>query len=232
MKSLHSVGPWMCVLLCVVAMKQYYSTASADQLYWILLPTAMLVTWLTGIPFQFESGAGFLSRSQLVLITPVCAGVNFLITVFLMVSVLWLLQSRKWYFIALALPVAFVSAVIANAIRITLSIYLHEAHDFYGWFNAARVHRVDGIVVYFLILLLIYTCFSKQRTLWIPLAIYYFVSLLLPLANGAYNQDGFWEHALFVLLLPPLIVLAFKILAKLAKYGELCERFRITARVR
>jgi hypothetical protein len=37
--------------------------------------------------------------------------------------------------------------------------------------------------------------------------IYYAVTLGLPLANGSYRQGSpFWEHAIFVLILPVLFV--------------------------
>jgi hypothetical protein len=40
--------------------------------------------------------------------------------------------------------------------------------------------------------------------------IYYATTLAMPLANGAYRQGAdFWEHFLFVLLTPLLLVLPF-----------------------
>lgn len=43
----------------------------------------------------------------------------------------------------------------------------------------------------------------------LPMASYYAVTLALPLANGAASSGGFVEHALFVLVVPPVgIVLA------------------------
>jgi len=41
-----------------------------------------------------------------------------------------------------------------------------------------------------------------------PLLVYYSTTLAIPLANGAYRQGSdFWEHALFVLLIPLFMVL-------------------------
>jgi hypothetical protein len=41
----------------------------------------------------------------------------------------------------------------------------------------------------------------------LPLASYYAVTLALPLANGAAQSGGFVEHALVVLLVPPVAIL-------------------------
>ena len=41
----------------------------------------------------------------------------------------------------------------------------------------------------------------------LPLASYYGVTLALPVANGAARADGFLEHALVVLVVPPVTVL-------------------------
>ena len=41
-----------------------------------------------------------------------------------------------------------------------------------------------------------------------PLGVYYATTLGMPLANGAYRQgNAFWEHSLFVLLIPLVMIL-------------------------
>jgi len=51
---------------------------------------------------------------------------------------------------------------------------------------------------------------SAFRRAALPLGCYYTVTLLMPLANGA-AQSGvaFVDHALIVLIVPPLVILAF-----------------------
>jgi hypothetical protein len=46
--------------------------------------------------------------------------------------------------------------------------------------------------------------FSRQA---LPLGCYYGVTLALPLANGAGRGAAFVEHALIVLVMPPLLIL-------------------------
>jgi hypothetical protein len=43
------------VALCALALKQYYSTATANELRWILAPTTFIVEFLSGRSCEFES---------------------------------------------------------------------------------------------------------------------------------------------------------------------------------
>src|SRR5688500_16207168 len=94
------------VLLCALGLKYFYSTASPDELRWILAPTTRLVELLSGRSFEFESHAGYMSSDNRFLIAASCAGVNFLLTSFLMLSLrkLWRdrSQSTSWRLIPMA----------------------------------------------------------------------------------------------------------------------------------
>ena len=51
-----------------------------------------------------------------------------------------------------------------------------------------------------------------------PLLVYYATTLGIPLANGGYRQgSGFWEHSVFVLVIPLLLILPFAVLGWLWK---------------
>jgi hypothetical protein len=47
-----------------------------------------------------------------------------------------------------------------------------------------------------------------QRCLF-PLALYYGTTLGIPFLNGAFRQADFWEHSVFVLLIPLVFVIPF-----------------------
>src|SRR5262245_5531390 len=87
----NRIAQWVVVLIFALALKLYYSSASADQLRWILAPTTALVELVSNTSFEFEAHAGYLSSDRSFLIAPACAGVNFLITAFLVLIVrrLW-----------------------------------------------------------------------------------------------------------------------------------------------
>ena len=209
------------VLLCAATLKLYYSTASPNQLRWILAPTTILVELVTDRAFEFESYAGYLSSDRTFLIAASCAGVNFLITSFLMLSLRKLWQDRiqniAWRFIPMAALGAYLATLVANTVRIAIALQLQRMRLGTAWLSQDQLHRIEGIFVYFGFLLLLFVIserrnsesrFGLLRLSLFPLLIYYVTTLGIPLANGASSQGRvFWEHSLFVLLTPLPIIL-------------------------
>jgi exosortase K len=215
------------VVLCAAVVKLYYSTASVNQLRWILAPTTVLVELVSGARFEFESYAGYMSSDRTFVIAASCAGVNFLITAFLMLSLrkLWggRAQNTAWRFIPCATLCAYLATLVANTVRISTALRLRGMNQEAGWLSPNQLHRFEGIFIYFGFLLLLFMVSEKMnsekasraetaaglfRRFFCPLLIYYATTLGLPLANGAYRQGAdFWEHSLFVLLTPLLLIL-------------------------
>lgn len=205
------------VLLCALGLKLHYSTATPDQLRWILAPTTLLVEFLSGKSFAFESYTGYMSSDHSFVIAAPCAGVNFLITAFLMLGLkhLWRdrFQGTSWRFIPLVAAGAYVATVIANTVRICVALELRSVEV--GWLTANQLHRFEGIVVYFGFLLLLFVISERLKAAkpskWIvvfPLLVYYGTTLGIPLANGSYRQGtAFFEHSAFVIMLPLLVML-------------------------
>jgi exosortase K len=234
---------WNRVAQCVIALvgafalKLHYSTASADQLRWILAPTTALVELVSGASFEFESHAGYISMERRFLIASSCSGVNFLIAAFLTLSLMRLLGDRSkkvsWAFIPAAAVIAYLVTLAANAVRITIALSLRQSSSESAWpsewMDAGRLHRLEGIFIYFGFLLLLFAVSEKMsaekaskplRRYLFPLLVYYAVMLGVPLFNGAYKQGtDFWRHGLFVFLIPLLLTcgsLAFRTVFKLA----------------
>ena len=228
------------VLLCAYALKFHYSTASVDQLRWILAPTTFLVELLSGREFAFESHAGYMSADHTFLIAASCAGANFLLTAFLMLTLrkLWTNRFEKlsWAFLPGAAVTAFIATIVANTMRISIALQLPRHRLNVGWLNSEQFHRLEGIAVYFAFLILLYVlserfnaktsenCQTQPRVIslsqWLtrsqlhfPLLIYYATTIGFPLVNGAYKRSGeFWEHSLFVLVTPMLLIASFAVL--------------------
>jgi exosortase K len=211
------------VLLVALGLKQYYSTASANQLRWILAPTTMLVSLVSGETFQFESYAGYITSDRTFVIAAACAGVNFLITAFLMLSLRKLLVDKSaqvsWSFIPTAALVAYLATLVANTVRITIALQLQRTPPQIGGLSRGELHRFEGIFVYFGFLLLLFVISERGRTKntsrllslsVFPLLVYYLTTLGIPLANRAFRQklvDGdFWWHFVFVLLTPLIFI--------------------------
>ena len=217
----NRIAQWLVVVVCAFTLKQYYSTASADQLRWILAPTAALVELIGGTAFEFESHAGYMSADRGFLIAAPCAGINFLIAAFLMLSVRKLLRDRSkdiaWRYIPSAALIAYVVTLVANTTRISIALGLRRMPAEVNWLNPHQLHRFEGIFIYFGFLLLLFLISERLswgntsglfRQAFFPLLVYYSMMFGIPLANGAYRQGAeFWEHSLFVLLIPLLLIL-------------------------
>jgi len=225
----NRIAQCVVALVCAFTLKRYYSTATADQLRWILAPTTALVELLSGASFEFESHAGYISRERGFLIANSCAGVNFLITAFLMLTMRKLLGDRSkkigWGLIPTAAVIAYLATLVANTARIAIALRLRQMRAGIGRLNPDQLHRFEGVFVYFGFLLLLFVISEKMssekpsglfRQSFFPLLVYYATMLVIPLANGAYSRGtDFWEHSLFVLLIPLLLIFplaAFRII--------------------
>jgi exosortase K len=208
------------VLLCALALKFYYSNATADELLWILAPTTAMVELLSGRSFAFESYTGYVSSDHRFVIAVPCAGVNFLITAFLMLGLrrLWRdrLQVVSWSFLPLSAALAYGATLIANTTRIWIALEMQRRSVEVDGLSGNQLHRLEGIVIYFGFLLLLFMLSERMETakprtaLLFPLGIYYATTLGIPLLNGSYRQGmPFWEHFAFVLILPLIIAVPF-----------------------
>jgi exosortase K len=196
-------------------LKRFYSQASFDDLLWVLTPTTWLVELLSGSSFELEAHRAYLSRDLLFEIVPSCAGLNFLIVTFCSLSC-GLLPTRrttrgKLGHVLVSGVVAYVATLLANATRIWIGIQLHVRGLSLAPLTPDRLHRIEGIAVYFLFLLA--TLKGTDRFLRkgdssilaigaiaVPLFWYLGWTVGVPLANGAADRTGFWEHALTTLV--------------------------------
>lgn len=209
------------VLLCALALKSYYSTATPDELRWILAPTTVLVELLSGRSFEFESYTGYMSSDHRFVIAVPCAGVNFLLTAFLMICLrrLWRdrFQGVSWRFLPIAVVMAYAATLIANTTRICVALEMQRRAVEVSWLTGNQLHRLEGIVIYFGFLLLLFMLLERmdvgesRRLLLLPLLIYYATTLGIPLLNGAYRQPAFWEHFAFVIMLPAILLATYAV---------------------
>jgi exosortase K len=209
------------VLLCALGLKAFYSSATADDLLWILTPTTVLVQLLSGRSFEFESYTGYMSSDHRFVIAVPCAGVNFLITAFLMLALrrLWRerFQAVSWFFLPVTMTLAYVATLLANTTRIWFALEMQAGSAWLTWLTHNQLHRLEGIVIYFLFLMLLFLLTARfetanprsfMRASLFPLAVYFAVTLGIPALNVSYHRgSAFWEHSAFVLVLPLLVIL-------------------------
>jgi len=157
------------VLLSALAVKHLYSTSGVNELRWILAPTTFLVELASGVTFSFESHAGYMSSDRSFLIAASCAGVNFLIAAFLMLSLsrLWR-AGLSWTFIPCALVLAYLATIVANTVRISTALQLKQTPLQITSLNSNQIHRLEGILVYFGFLLVLFLAMERTNHLSPP----------------------------------------------------------------
>ena len=218
------------LLLAAFALKHFYSTASVNNLRWILAPTTLLVELVSGRTFNFEMHAGYMSSDNSFLIASSCAGVNFMIAAFLMLSIAKLWRGRlSWKFIPAAFLISYATTIVANTVRISTALHLQNSRLDIAGLNANQLHRLEGIVIYFGFLLLLFLLSERTEVqtpvanththavrlehFMLPLLVYYVTTLGMPLMNALYRQEfaasSFLEHSAFVLFAPLLLIAPF-----------------------
>ena len=221
----RAIAQPLTVLALAFGLKYFYSISSVNDLRWILAPTTFLVELITGTEFRFESNAGYLSGDRTFLIALPCSGVNFLIIAFLMLTVgaIWREwpNAVRWRSLLISAAVAFVTTLIANTTRIAIAMWLQRVDLGYDYED---VHRIEGILVYFGFLLLLFFATEKfargdlrlhrpprsvMRRIAIPVLVYYGFTLGIPLAGGAFRDAEFWKHAVVVFVTSAVVMLPF-----------------------
>lgn len=158
----------MTIRVCVVAiaalaawsLKHHYAVASADDLRWILWPTAQLTGAVTGTIFVPSPGEGYLSHERLFLIEKSCAGVNFMLAAFAMLVMAGLRcadsAASGARVLGASLLASYAAAALVNAARIAIAMWLAAHPAAWTGLDAGEIHRLEGVVVYFGGLLLLY----------------------------------------------------------------------------
>ncbi len=154
----------MLSLSIILVLKLYTKQADTEALQWILRPTACWTSILSGHPFIYEQGVGYINHSLRFIIAPTCAGLKFWMITSLMLSWSFLHRiegpKRKLTWTLLCFPAALAATIFINGIRITLSIALPQilqtTKKGASFLTPAQLHTSIGTLVYFLSLLALY----------------------------------------------------------------------------
>lgn len=230
-------GPWLTYLataVVAIGLKAHYRGATVSALAWILEPTATVVGWVLHQPLSQDRQLGWLPPDHSFVIAPACAGVNFLILVFA-VSVLGCAHRlpsapQRGASLITGLGAAYVVTIVVNSLRIVIAVTLYHAQVHTGWLTAERLHRVAGTGVYLGGLWGTWTALdhlsarrrphpasSAWASVLLPLGVYIAMTVVVPLANGAWGRYGvhYLEHAVTV----SLIVAATLLLHSLVRWA-------------
>jgi exosortase K len=208
-------------LLLAVLLKVHYSRATAEDLRWVLGPTASVSELALQRSFSFRAGEGYLSRELSILISPACAGVNFMIVALLSLSLGFARPLVSWRSRARALlgwlALAYAATLLVNTLRIATSVVLGHLTARALGLTFQSVHRLIGVGLYLaglaaLCLTVRYWLASRsrrdaavsggcdrvpgwRRVLLLALGCYAAVTLVVPLLRGAGATPEYWLHA-------------------------------------
>jgi len=135
-------------LALAYGMKRGYSTASPEELRWVLAPTAAIAGALTSASFVFEPHVGYVDLGVGTAIVPACAGVNFLIIAFVATVLAFVPALASARAKGVSMPLAYVATLGVNGVRVAASVAIHRAHFAAGLASPAALHRGLGVVVY------------------------------------------------------------------------------------
>lgn len=195
-------------MLAAYALKLHYSRAAAEDLAWILAPTARAVGWLRGETLTPGPG-GWMAPDGSYVIAPACAGVNFLILV-LTVSVLGFShrlrspgQRLSWWIGSLL--GAYVLTIAVNTLRILAAVELYRTGPV-TWLTPEQEHRLLGTTLYlgalwgvFCLLDRLTASGTRSKLALLVPGIYLGMTVVVPLLNG-HTGGRYLEHVIMVSL--------------------------------
>lgn len=216
---------WGAAVLAAYGLKLGYSRASAEDLSWILVPTARAVGLLRGETLMMLPGRGWAPPDGSYVIAPACAGVNFMILV-LTVSVLGFAHrlhspGRRFAWWLASLTGAWGITVVVNTLRILAAVELYHRDPVVG-LTPEQAHRLLGIVVYLGALWGVFQGLDRlaagQRADLLTAAVlvpgvYLGMTLGVPVLNGTFRNTQYVEHAMMVSI-GTLTLLALVFLAR------------------
>ena len=157
----------MIILSLTIAwgLKYHYSHSRADDLDWMLGPTSSLVQIVSGMSFEKTENTGYVDHDNGIIIAPSCSGINFMIIAFCLSIYSGLKKAENMYsslrWIILSITISYSCTVIVNTFRILLSIYSFKTGVLQVWLSWETVHLLEGILVYFVFLLIYYSLLER-----------------------------------------------------------------------
>lgn len=218
-------------LAMIILLKLFCRAAGPEELGWILSPTARWVEILTGIPFEKELAIGYVNHGYRVVIVPSCSGVRYMPVVFatLLFPFIHSIRPRlpRLCWLGASLLAAYGHTVFANGIRIALSIRLRGV-SLPLPVSPELLHTLEGMAVYFAALCAVYHLAARASRRWsggqeaprppsgwaVPAALYFALTLGVPLLRGEYGGNPGRFAAYFGLML--LVFLAVALAGRLA----------------
>lgn len=142
------------LLAMAVGLKWWYRTATPDDLAFVLRPVAAAISALTGAPYTFVPGEGYVFRALGMVIDRSCSGINFLAITWATFAFLLLRRHAAGcvapYMALLAGALAYALTLFANTGRILTLVKVQAI----GYHLGQKQHEAVGAFFFIAILLL------------------------------------------------------------------------------
>lgn len=149
------------MLVAALGLKWWYRTAGTEELGFMLEPVSMLVGLLTDSASTYTPEEGYTFHALAIRIDRSCSGVNFLIIALASFAVLILRRAdggcARPFLLFLAVPTAYVLAMVANTSRIVSTLVLQR----FDLLAAPHAHEAFGAFVFIGFLLLAVLLFHR-----------------------------------------------------------------------
>ncbi|MFZ5967770.1 MAG: exosortase K [Bacillota bacterium] len=147
-----------------------YQYGSLETLLFMLKPVTLIVQWFLGTAFIYHREIGFVSSQYQINIGRACAGINFFVTVYLMLVFSFIQRmkdkkSKAWAAVLFLLS-SYGITILANASRIIGAVFIMNTGVFLDEKQAKLMHQSIGIIFYVTFLMLAYVLFSKLINNW------------------------------------------------------------------
>jgi exosortase K len=156
---------YLIAIVIFILLKFGFTIANNDDLLFLLKPTDKLVGLLTGTNSIYSSDKGYFCNTLNVLIDKSCAGFNFWLLSFLMLTFLGLKYSynkfKRIFVIPLALIGAYFFTIFANTSRIFVSIVIQNQTNNIIKNQQHNIHELLGIITNLSFLILLYFLTNK-----------------------------------------------------------------------
>ncbi len=139
-----------------ILLKFLYAGANNNQVYWLLKPLDIIVSFFLDSSSSYYEGIGFFHEKLNITIDKSCSGFNFLMLSFLLLylSFLKFLKShfQKIIGILLSLVLSYIFTLFVNTSRILTAIFIEKNTDLnYPW-----LHETEGVFIYVSFLIIFY----------------------------------------------------------------------------
>ena len=147
-------------------MKFLLQTFEVYQFKILLLPTKILVEFLTGAHSVFTPNSGYYFPELSMVIDKSCAGYNLWLLFFVLISFLIVKYSKTKKMMFFAIPISLVSGLVltyfVNASRIFTSVVFQEKIEDWTSLSGRLVHESIGVLFNLFFLILVYLLVEKR----------------------------------------------------------------------